>query len=782
MSLQILANDRAEYFTAVGGETVFPYNFPLLASDDLAVWRRRGTLITRLALGTDYTVADVGNQAGGTVTLTAPAIAGDVITLAGDLLPRRITAFTTSGDFRADALNAELNRLTINLQELTRRQDRTVRLADGDPTAEVVLPDATTRAGKAFFFDLAGNPSVGDLPTGELPATLLQDGAGATARAFDLLVRRAWLDPYQFGLDPAGTGAANLTALNAAIAQANASQRRIEFRHACGQTVDIAGQPSRILSSFDGYGTTLRETSGLNAAFLRFGPTAGVRIQRAIWRDVRARRQTQSAWTGLANCVGIEMSNADNCDIEVAQAEGFTIGLDSVGDGLGFEDNKRTRLGLLQFNQIGLRIRSLNVGGWNIANHWYGGQFSNSATLNPSLPRYGVAFFADPVATGVNSHLFDAPNFELGKPAGAEAYAFWFPPGGNAVLRVQARDMRGEGNSPSPILMDSNCQDIDLELVSWNPGGPDLVATRGAGNTFGVPILRSKTYAVALDTTREVATVPNVRAVAYREDGAGNIGFDGLVPIATTSAASTLLADSPGGLSGFTLNARSVTIGANRGLGFIVDTNDAKLFLLLWELLDGADSGGRLFVRCFDASLNVLDDAGGDLVFGDRGVLTYAGASRWWAQGSDASDSSLSRRQVVRLADAVKFAQIGVFRGSADVEIMSIGLETPDGRRVPVLHGLPTLNFAGSRESFASVTYDPPNLADGAGVTTTVTVPRARPGDEAFASFDASVGGILVGPYVQGTDTVAVRWQNETGGALDIASSTLRAGVRKARL
>ena len=80
-----------------------------------------------------------------------------------------------------------------------------------------------------------------------------------------------------------------------------------------------------------------------------------------------------------------------------------------------------------------------------------------------------------------------------------------------------------------------------------------------------------------------------------------------------------------------------------------------------------------------------------------------------------------------------------------------------------------------------SATYDPGNLVDAAGVTTTVTVTGAALGDYvAGVSFSNDLQGITVTGWVSSTDTVSVRFQNETGGALDLASGTLRARVIKA--
>lgn len=79
-----------------------------------------------------------------------------------------------------------------------------------------------------------------------------------------------------------------------------------------------------------------------------------------------------------------------------------------------------------------------------------------------------------------------------------------------------------------------------------------------------------------------------------------------------------------------------------------------------------------------------------------------------------------------------------------------------------------------------SATYDPPSLADGAGATTTVTVTGAQMGDFAEASFSLDLQGITLTPWISSANTVSVRFQNESGGVLDLGSGTLRARVKQA--
>jgi hypothetical protein len=78
-----------------------------------------------------------------------------------------------------------------------------------------------------------------------------------------------------------------------------------------------------------------------------------------------------------------------------------------------------------------------------------------------------------------------------------------------------------------------------------------------------------------------------------------------------------------------------------------------------------------------------------------------------------------------------------------------------------------------------SSVYDPASLNDGDGATTTVSVVGATLGDYAEASFSLDLQGITLTPWVSAADTVSVRFQNETGGTIDLGSGTIRVSVKK---
>jgi len=77
-------------------------------------------------------------------------------------------------------------------------------------------------------------------------------------------------------------------------------------------------------------------------------------------------------------------------------------------------------------------------------------------------------------------------------------------------------------------------------------------------------------------------------------------------------------------------------------------------------------------------------------------------------------------------------------------------------------------------------TYNPADLADGDGATTTVEVVGAELGDFVEAvSFDKDLQGILLTAWVSDDDEVSVRFQNETDGSVNLASGQIYVRVRK---
>ena len=75
-------------------------------------------------------------------------------------------------------------------------------------------------------------------------------------------------------------------------------------------------------------------------------------------------------------------------------------------------------------------------------------------------------------------------------------------------------------------------------------------------------------------------------------------------------------------------------------------------------------------------------------------------------------------------------------------------------------------------------TLNASSLADTAGETNTIAVPGVALGDIVLnVSMGVDVSGISVTPYVSAAGVVSIRFQNESGGILDLASTTIKCVV-----
>lgn len=142
---------------AASGTGPYAFTFEILDETDIAVYKAS----TLLTLTTDYTVT-IDTDGTGTVTLVASAGTSN-ITIVGAKNIQRTTDFTTGGDLFADALNDELDNLTIFAQQVAETAERGLKAPVTDPTdIAMTLPAKASRAGKTLAFDANGNPVVGE--------------------------------------------------------------------------------------------------------------------------------------------------------------------------------------------------------------------------------------------------------------------------------------------------------------------------------------------------------------------------------------------------------------------------------------------------------------------------------------------------------------------------------------------------------------------------------------------------------------------------------------------
>ncbi|MBX6741139.1 MAG: hypothetical protein IRY87_03710, partial [Acetobacteraceae bacterium] len=279
---------------------------------------------------------------------------------------------------------------------------------------------------------------------------------------------------------------------------------------------------------------------------------------------------------------------------------------------------------------------------------------------------------------------------------------------------------------------------------------------------------------------RLLGNVPNLRAAAFRHS-ALEIGVEGLAAVATsTTTATTLAGLSFNGLDGITPTARGLLLDAQKGFAFVVDCSQAKEFALAHWLVGGAD-GGRLFVRCFDAAMNVRENLAGD-VLASLTTMVWNAPSKAWTGGATMADSSLNRRMTVRLGPGVAFAQIGVVGLDGAIELEALRLYGLPEDAPALLCGTPALPV-GQREFAAEVAWDLPSLAPGATGLLDVTVTGSRQGDLAYTALAASTRFIELDATAWSNNAVRVMARNISPTAtFDLGPATLSVAVTKRRI
>ena len=523
---------------------------------------------------------------------------------------------------------------------------------------------------------------------------------------------------------------------------------------------------------------TIRYTGTAPASVLVLGDGGTFRNAEKLYTGLNVIRQTLSDWSSEAD-IGITVRNVDASQIELRRVEGFTIGMRTLGDGRGVEDSTFT-LGRIVNNRIGLDIWCATATAWNTSIRYYGGHFAQATGVNAAQDRFGVRFGNEAGAySNHNRHVFDAPNFELRQAGSNIAIPFLNQTSGSAII---ARNMRMEACSPLAARHTAGAQDCEYDIAWTNTYlvGIDYTAT---ANRCGNAVI-NRHRAPASRFQRFLAGVPNTRAAAFRQS-ATEVGVEGLITIATSTTTATFMADFCfNGLTDLTPTDRAVTLAANRGLGWMLDTSQAKEFALAHWLTSGA-SGGRLFVRVFDGAGNVREDIAGD-VLASITTMQWNGPAKGWNAGAPMDDANFNRRQTIRVGPSVSYAQVGVIGFDGLIDLQSLRLYGLPEAAPAVLNGTPLLTGAlfgsGRREFAAEVSWDLPSLAPGATSLLDVTVNGARAGDLAAASLVSSTRFIELDAAVWSNNTVRVMARNISAATFDLAAATLSVGVTKRRV
>lgn len=182
--MTVSALDNRIVYEGSGSTGPFAFPFKILDSSHLSVKRWVGEEDTALALTTDYTVAGVGVNSGGSVTLVEALEEGEKLSILLNVPATQLTAYGANDSFPASSHERALDKITTKLAEHDERLRRTVYAHELDAEAFRAPSLAVRQEGGYLGFEAeTGAPVVVDLTAQIDAATALAEAAADQAVA-----------------------------------------------------------------------------------------------------------------------------------------------------------------------------------------------------------------------------------------------------------------------------------------------------------------------------------------------------------------------------------------------------------------------------------------------------------------------------------------------------------------------------------------------------------------------------------------------------------------------
>lgn len=158
----------ANRISYTGSGTTGPFSFPYYFLEDNDLTVIKVTIATgaesTLTLTTDYTVSGAGEAAGGSVTLVASLSSAYKLVILRDPDVLQSTAYPRNDPFPSATHERVVDKLTMLVQRLKDRMDRSIRLSDGD-TSGISVELSGLDAGEVVRVNADGTALEGAVPT-----------------------------------------------------------------------------------------------------------------------------------------------------------------------------------------------------------------------------------------------------------------------------------------------------------------------------------------------------------------------------------------------------------------------------------------------------------------------------------------------------------------------------------------------------------------------------------------------------------------------------------------
>lgn len=738
--------DRAT-FPGNGVAQIFPLPFRFFANSDIQVWLVTNAtgVLTPQTIGVHYTLAGAndpevdGSPTSSLTMLTAP-------TALQSLFVQRVVPLTqptdliNQGRFFPETHENVFDRLTMQLQQAVGESKGAIRVAIGDPEP-ARLPNAISRALQLMAFDSLGNPVTAIPASGsaiDLALNLLNATDPAKGAAMVGYIGQTVYDALLSGTPLAGLDATGTTDISATL-QAALNARRVvvlpagDFKLSAKITLNsknvLVGQgmeATRVfrdtaVAPFDMFEIISKNDVAIGGMWLD-------NVQKEVVTDGTKRRAAIRAWDNgtLVKCnrlrfKGLRFTYFTNAEVQPEGTRGV-IGLEQCSDvdvsHCKFEDNRATCI--YWWNSDNIRVHD---------NYCLGEQ-------TPYDPFGRLGSFTSGLASGVtvaDNRISDT---------------------GYTSINVSGQGVVVSGNViRSPALSGVTIAELlpaatDVAVSGnsiYNPGidGISVFEVNGA-------VISGNTVRGALGTARA--------AVHLYNTAAGN------VPLNVHISGNTLI----GNTAGIRQRAGQwVTSSANlmkeNGMGILIKN-----------------------ISAMPSSLVSKSDVFADNTNYAAQLETPTTAQSLTVSGADIYSSDIATKQATGLVcqDALSTLNLGG-GNSFSPNYSTLFVETSFGSRatkgfLSLAGNLVTYRAVDGIPYGATLAFDPPSLVDGSGANASVTVAGLVVGDFVKASFSVPLpGGMLLSAEVTAANTVTVRFQNESGATVDLASGTITVVGRK---
>jgi hypothetical protein len=112
--MTVAAETPINTYNANGSTTVFAYQFRIEDASELKIYH------DEVEQTSGFSVSGIGNNGGGSVTYTTAPSSGTVVLFLREMPTTRTIDYQNSGDFRADTINEDIDRVWLKLQEIER--------------------------------------------------------------------------------------------------------------------------------------------------------------------------------------------------------------------------------------------------------------------------------------------------------------------------------------------------------------------------------------------------------------------------------------------------------------------------------------------------------------------------------------------------------------------------------------------------------------------------------------------------------------------------------------